>query len=175
MQLKHLAIIAAVTVAACRRPVATPRYIPPEPRPIPSASRIGELIDELPSLEGYFTEPFHVYALVTDHRPIAELASADIAAIPRLVECLRDDRAARIRYQGQRVAVGMVCAYVLLYTRYVERRLQYSCFHDSWRGLVSPALDQAEIVQAWREWQQWLARHPLDQPASIESPNDRCS
>jgi hypothetical protein len=175
MQFKTLAVTATIALGACHRTIAAPRYIAPEPRPIPTAARIRALVAELPQLEGYFTNPDHVYSLITDYRPIAELASADTAAILPLVACLRDTRRARIRYQGQRVSVGLVCAQVMLDTRYVERRLQYDCFPSDWPGVVTPTLDETTLMRAWQAWQQWLSDHPLERHPSGESPNDRCS
>src|SRR5262249_6771626 len=124
--------VATISLTSCRHSPPAPHYIAPEPRPVPGAARLRELMSELPKLEGAFTEPDHVYALIADHRPIAEIASADTAAIPLLVECLRDERPARIQFLGQRVSVGMVCAYTLVETEYVSHHLQFSCFPQDW-------------------------------------------
>lgn len=134
-----------------------------------------ELLSELANLDGEFTEGDFVYSLIADHRPIAELASADTAAIPLLVACLRDDRLARVRFQAQRVRVGMVCAYTLLETPYVKHHLQFSCFPPDWHGLVSPTLDADELRVAWRDWTTWLAAHPFNGRSDGEPSRVRCS
>ena len=168
-----IAVLGALT--GCHSAPPSARYIPPEQRPVPNAARIHELISALSALDGAFSDPNIYYTLVTDFRPIAELASADTAAIRPLVACLRNLHRARVRYVGKRVAVGMVCAYVLVETKYVQRHLQYSCFPSDWKGVVSPTLDDKELLAAWAAWQDWLGDHSLAQSSSSESPNDRCT
>jgi len=172
----RLLFVYVLALAACRASAPqVSRYIPPEPRPVPTAERIAVLIAQLRDLRGEFTQPDYVYSLITDYRPIAEIASADKAAIPLLVDCLRDRRKAHITYSGERVAVGMICSHTLLETEYVKRHLQFSCFPPDWHGMVTPTLDQGVLDSAWADWRAWLKEHPLDKTPVSQSPNKRCN
>ena len=153
-----ISVLLAASLAAC---TGAPRYVAPERRPAPSSARLDTLISQLPNLRGHFTEPDIVYGLIADHRGIGEIASADTLAIHKLVACLGDTRRSRVTLAGERVPVGMLCAYTLLDTEYVRKGLQYSRFPDGWAGLVGPTGDATRLARAQRAWLDWFGRHAL--------------
>ena len=153
-----ISILVAASFTACARPS---RYIAPEPRPTPSSARLDTLISQLSNLRGSFTEPDIVYGLIADHRGIGEIASADTLAIHKLVACLGDTRPSHVTLVGERVPVGMLCAYTLLDTEYVRTGLQYSRFPDAWAGLVGPTADVTRLARAQRAWLDWFGQHAL--------------